>query len=635
MSSKKKNQLRIVVNLATELLQKHWGHASFRPLQEKIVHASLQGQDVFALLPTGGGKSICFQVPALTRKGICLVISPLLALMKDQVKHLHEIGITATYFSSEFSESEINRLFDECISNKHKFVYCSPERLLSRKFRERLNYLKFGSIVIDEAHCISQWGHDFRPAYLEIPTFLKEIPKVPIMAVTATANSLVVKEISSLLFAKDFAFFQDSFRRDNLHYFTLPTSNKSETLLNLCQELPGCGIVYCSSRKQVDEISKYLNENQIEATAYHAGKSVEEKKDAFEKWMSRDRRIIVATNAFGMGIDKSDVRFVIHMQLPTRPEAYFQEAGRAGRDGEKSDVIALYHASDFQLMKEQVLMSYPNKEFIYEVYQQLANMHRVALHTGENEQFQLDLGGLAIRCEMKETQVANALLILEQSGYIQILPRGSFQSKCRVLASREQLRILADQHHMQAEILRTLFRLYGGIWENLTSISEWDIAEASHYSIGETRKLLKDLQAKQYIDYFIPSEKSHFVYIQPRVEQKHLHIPDEVYSIKQKRELEQIDFMQAYANTRECKENYLLRYFDEQALPCENCQSCLLKNEPPSEKTILNRIAQSEQIRHWFASPIPYDKEYVELKIQALIQDGIIELEQGRIKKAK
>jgi len=623
------------VNIAIELLQKHWGHASFRPLQGKIVTASMQGQDVFALLPTGGGKSICFQVPALTRKGICLVISPLLALMKDQVKHLHEIGITATYFSSEFSESEINRLFDECIENKHKFVYCSPERLLSRKFRERLNFLKFGSIVIDEAHCISQWGHDFRPAYLEIPKFLKEIPRVPIMAVTATANAHVIKEISSLLFQHEFSFFQDSFRRDNLHYFTLQTSNKNETLLHLCQNLSGCGIVYCPSRKQVDDTLKYLSQNNIEATSYHAGKSVEEKKVAFEKWMSNDKRIMVATNAFGMGIDKPDVRFVIHLQLPTRPEAYFQEAGRAGRDGHKSDVIALYHASDFQLMKEHVLMSYPDKNLIYNVYQQLANMHRVALHTGENEQFQLDLSGLAIRCEMKESQVGNALLLLEQSGYIQIIPRGSFQSKCRVLASRDQLRLLAEQNHMQAEILRTLFRLYGGIWENLTSISEWDIAEASQYSVGETRKLLKELESKQFIDYYIPSEKSHFVYIQPRVEQQYLSIPDEVYSIKQRRELEQIDFMQGYALTAECKENFLLRYFNDQSSPCQQCQSCLLKNEPPSEKTILNRIDQSEQIGHWFASPIPYDKEFVELKIQALIQDGIIELEQGRIKKAK
>jgi len=623
------------VKSAQELLQKHWGFNSFRPLQGKIVEASIQGKDVFALLPTGGGKSICFQLPALTRKGICLVVSPLLALMKDQVKHLHEIGISATYFSSEFSESEINRIFDECIENKHKFVYCSPERLLSKKFRERLQFLRFGSVVIDEAHCISQWGHDFRPAYLEIPTFLKEIPKVPYMAVTATANALVVKEITSNLFPNDVAFFQDSFRRKNLNYYTLQATNKLEILEQLCKALDGCGIVYCPSRKQVDDITLFLAEHEISVTSYHAGKTTEAKKEAFEKWISNEGRIMVATNAFGMGIDKPDVRFVIHMQLPAIPEAYFQEAGRAGRDGKKSDVIALYHASDFLALKENVLKSYPSKEIICEVYQQLANMHRVALHTGENEQFQLDLSALAVRCEIKESQVGHALILLEHSGYIQILPRGSFQSKCRVLASRDQLRALAEKNQMQAEVVRTLFRLYGGIWENLTSISEWDISESCHFSIGEIKRTLKELHGLQYIDYYVPSEKSHFVYSQPRVEQKHINIPDEVYSLKQKRELEQIDFMQAYALTSECKEKYLLRYFVEDSLACENCQSCLIKTKPITEKLILERIESNPFQDHWFATPIPYDQEFIENKIQEMIQDGIIEVENGRIKKRK
>ena len=514
------------MNEALRILQSYWGYTQFRSPQDEIIDHILKGNDTLALLPTGGGKSICFQVPGLIREGVCIVISPLIALMKDQVENLKKRGILAEAIYSGMSFQEIDLYLNNALNGGLKFLYVSPERLKTDIFLERFKNMQISLLAVDEAHCISQWGYDFRPSYLEIATIRELQPNVPILALTASATTEAQADImEKLAFRKHYQRFFKSFKRDNISFVVRKTDNKEKKLLDVLKKVPGTAIVYTRSRKRSQELASFLNTHGFSALFYHAGLKHEVRNELQDAWIQNKNRIMVSTNAFGMGIDKPDVRLVVHMDLPENLEAYYQEAGRAGRDGKKSYVTVLYDLADIDILKEKTAKSNPEREYVDRVYTALMNYFQIAMGAGEGESYDFDLAEFSDRFHFFSHEVFHALKKLEEHGVLTF--NESYYSPSLLHISVDKGRLYEFQV-AQARFdffIKVLLRMYGGVLlSEYVTIQEKQLAEAAKLSLKECVELLQHLNKMQIVDYQPKKDTPQITFLQRRVEAKHLPI---------------------------------------------------------------------------------------------------------------
>ena len=561
------------------LLQTYWGYEDFRGIQQEIIGSIANGHDTLGLMPTGGGKSITFQVPALAMHGVCVVITPLIALMKDQVAHLRHIGIQAAAIYSSMSQEEIITTLENAIFGGVKILYVSPERLGSELFQKKLSHMHVSFITVDEAHCISQWGYDFRPSYLEIRNLRKLKPEAPVLALTATATPEVIEDIQRQL---DFQrpesnVFRMSYERKNLAYIVRRATDKDEQLLHILQSVEGCAIVYVRSRKRTKEIADLLIQNGITALNYNAGLDAEVRDERQEQWQNDQVRVMVATNAFGMGIDKSDVRLVIHMDCPDSLEAYFQEAGRAGRDGQKSYAVLLYNDHDRAKLTKRVSDTFPEKDYIYKVYEHLAYFYQLAAGDGYGLTKDFDIDLFCRSFKHFPLQVDSSLKILSRAGYLAYDENNDNNARVHILLSRNQLDRLNDLSENQNKVIITLLRNYGGLFTDYCFINEMLLAHQTGLTQPQIYMILKNL-SDRHILHFIPHRKvPSITYLQRREETERIVIPPTVYEERKAQYQKRIEAVIQYAdNDSVCRSRQLLRYFGEtDSQDCGQCDVCL------------------------------------------------------------
>lgn len=559
-----------------EILKQYWNHDSFRPMQEEIIQSVLLGHDTLALLPTGGGKSICFQIPTLAKDGLCIVVSPLIALMKDQVENLKAKGIEAVSVVSGMSKREIDIALDDCIYKPVKFLYLSPERLMSELVRERIKYMDVNLIAVDEAHCISQWGYDFRPPYLHIADLRELHPEVPILALTATATAEVQEDIQQKLLFKKPNVFRKSFERKNISYSVLNEEDKMRKLLDIAHGVKGSGIVYVRSRKETGEIAKFYNSNGIRADFYHAGLHMDERSKKQDSWITNRTRVIVATNAFGMGIDKPDVRFVIHKDVPESLEAYYQEAGRAGRDEQKAYAVLLYNNADRYKEEKKFALNFPSVDEIKRVYHCLANYYHLAYGAGEGISFDLDLGDFCARYELDPVKSLSALKFLEQDEYLAFNESVFLPSRFRFEVLNEELYNFQIQNPGWDPFIKTLLRSYGGAFENYVPLREFDLARRGNMSVQQVMEGLARLQDIGILTYLQQTDRPQVTWVKPRLNEKELHINKKYIEQRKTTYRNKIEAVFAYATHKKCRSQMLLSYFDEDnARKCGVCDVCL------------------------------------------------------------
>lgn len=563
-----------------DVLQKYWGYDSFRPVQEEIIQSVLVGNDTLALLPTGGGKSICFQVPALCREGLCLVISPLIALMKDQVDNLRKRGISAVAIHSGMSYPEIDRVFDNCAYGDVKILYLSPERLHTELFKERLKKMPVSMIAVDEAHCISQWGYDFRPAYLEIAKIREDLPDVPIIALTATATPEVCEDIQDKLAFKNGQVYQKSFARENLAYVVRSTEAKPEELVNILKKVRGSAVVYVRNRRLTKELSQLLYRKGIRADYYHAGLEIEQRNQKQKAWLENNIRVIVSTNAFGMGIDKPDVRLVIHWELPDSLEGYFQEAGRAGRDGQKAFAVLLYHPGDAQKLKKQFEISYPDLKEVRRVYRALGSYYQIAVGAGFGERFDFNLIDFSKTYQFEPIIAFNCLKILEKEGWIILSDAVYNPAALKVLVNQDQLYDFMLKHPKLDKILKVILRTYQGAFNQHIHIREQSLADFLRVDRSELQKSLQLLHKEEIIDYRPQKEEPQLWFINGRMDATTLAFDHNAYRFRKKQQINRIEKAIAYAETAACRSALLLSYFGEtDAEHCGHCDFCLAQKK--------------------------------------------------------
>ena len=558
-----------------EILQKYWGYQTFRPMQEDIVRSILDGHDTLALLPTGGGKSICFQVPALCKEGICLVISPLIALMKDQVHNLDRRGIPAAAIFSGMSHRQIDIVFENACNGAYKFLYVSPERLQTPMARARIQRMNVNLLAVDEAHCVSQWGYDFRPPYLQIPALRALIPKVPVMALTATATAEVLEDIQEKLGFLAKRVFRQSFVRSNLSYSVLYEDRKREKLVDILRRVPGSGIVYARSRGETKEIAHFLVQKGIDADFYHAGLPGEERSKKQEAWVAGKSRIIVSTNAFGMGIDKPDVRIVVHMNLPDSLEAYFQEAGRGGRDGLKSYSTLLYAPGDGAALQFHLQSAFPPMDLVRQVYQALGSHTQLAIGAGEGESFDFDLSHFCHVFKLEQGPTHSALRLLELEGWILMSDASASPARAHVLASREELYDYQLRNKQADTVLKTLLRAYPGIQTDFIDISEMVIAKYANLPGEVVKQVLQTAQNEGIMLYEPRKEKPQLTFTRERVSAENLTIDLKKFNLRKQRAEERLHQAIKFAETRQCRSQLLLAYFGEaESKVCGICDVC-------------------------------------------------------------
>lgn len=564
-----------------DILLKYWGFSSFRPLQEDIINSVISGRDTLALLPTGGGKSICFQVPAMAMEGVCLVVTPLIALMKDQVEGLRRKGIKASAIYSGMNSHEIEIAFSNCINGGTKFLYLSPERLESEKFLGNLPLMKISLIAVDEAHCISQWGYDFRPPYLKIAAIRQHLPGVPVLALTATAIPKVVDDIQlRLQFAKQNVF-STSFERKNLAYLVYHEEDKLNRLLRIAGRVPGSGIVYVRNRRKTKEISDFLRKNKISADYYHAGLETRIRSTKQEAWKSGKCRIIVATNAFGMGIDKPDVRFVVHMDLPDSIEAYFQEAGRAGRDGKKAFAVTLTEKADEIEARHNIETSFPDISFIKNVYQALGNYFNLATGGGKDQCFDFDINNFSNAYKMKPVNVFHALTLLEREGYIQMNDAMDNPPRMHILAGQDDLYRYQVENPDGDIVLKAILRSYGGIFNDFVTVSEAEIARRSGKDRDYVINLLQRMAESGLLVYIPQKNMPQIFYSRERFPSDQLHFTKENYHNRKADAETRMNAVVNYVNEKNiCRNQFLLTYFgDMNPTRCGICDICILRNK--------------------------------------------------------
>lgn len=632
-----------MINTYLTILKQYWGYDSFRDLQEDIIHSIYSGKDTLGLMPTGGGKSITFQVPALAKPGLCIVVTPLIALMKDQVQNLRKRGIKAIAVYSGMTRQEIIVALENCIFGDYKFLYISPERLNTEIFRTKLRKMKINMITVDESHCISQWGYDFRPAYLKISEIRNLLPDVPILALTATATPEVVKDIQDKLLFKKENVFKMSFERQNLAYIVRKTENKQEELLYILSRMPGSAIVYARNRKHTKEIADMLNKQGITADFYHAGLNNETKDMRQNKWQSGNVRVMVATNAFGMGIDKPDVRIVIHMDLPDSPEAYFQEAGRAGRDGLKAYAIILYSKSDKTSLKKRIPDTFPDKEYVKEVYEHLNYYYQMAMGDGLGCVYDFNLDEFCRKFKHFPVQADSALKILTQAGYIEYTEEQDNSSRLMFIVRRDELYKFQELGSEAESLIQVILRNYTGVFTDYAYIRESLLSARTGLTPQQVYDYLVTLSKRRILDY-IPHKKTPFIiYTRERVEQRHLHISKTVYEERKERYTNRITAMIEYVESDSvCRSRMLLRYFGEKnEHNCLQCDTCLNNHYSGMKKGEFEEIRE-QIIETVGKTPLPpsellkkisHEKEKTNTVLKYLIHEEELTITDGIIGK--
>lgn len=558
-----------------EILKQYWGFDEFRPLQEDIIQSALDGNDTLALLPTGGGKSICFQVPALCKEGVCIVVSPLIALMKDQVANLKKREIMAEAIFSGMANREIDRILDNAAYGGIKFLYLSPERLTTELVRERIKKMNVCLLAVDEAHCISQWGYDFRPPYLQISEVRELIPAVPVLALTATATPEVVLDIQEKLLFKRKNVFQKSFSRPNLAYVVLAEENKNARLLNILQKVKGAGVVYARNRKMTKDVARFLVENKISADFYHAGLAPDERSKKQENWIDGKTAIMASTNAFGMGIDKPDVRTVVHLDLPDSLEAYFQEAGRAGRDGKKAYAVLLYSEEDKRNLERNFLISFPSIQEIRQTYRALGSYFQLAVGGGAFQSFDFDIAVFCKNFQLDVMKTYSCIKILEQEGWILLSESVWMPSSFMVLVTREQLYDFQLKNPMLDPVIKALLRLTEGAFLHFATFQEAAVARVLKTTPDKILPAIQHLHKEGIIEYRPMKDKPQLTFIQERVDADNLTIDQQAYDLRKERHKKRIEKAIAYATTQRCRSQQLLEYFGQEAPACGMCDVCL------------------------------------------------------------
>lgn len=565
-----------------EILKQHWGYDNFRGIQEEIIQSIGQGKDTLGLMPTGGGKSITFQVPALAKKGLCIVITPLIALMKDQVRNLKERGIKAVAVYSGMTREEILVALENCIFGDYKFLYVSPERLDTEIFQTKLRRMNICMITVDEAHCISQWGYDFRPAYLKIAEIRQMLPEVPILALTATATPVVVNDIRLKLgFREGGQTFRMSFERKNLAYIVRHTEDKQKELIHILQKIQASAIVYTRNRKRTREITELLTANNISATFYHAGLSNEAKDQRQKSWLTGESRVMVATNAFGMGIDKPDVRIVIHIDMPDSPEAYFQEAGRAGRDGQKAYAVLLYAKSDKVNLNKRISDTFPDKEYIRKVYEDINFFFQMAMGDGAGCTFAFNIDEFCRNFKHFPVQADSALKILTRAGYLDYTDEQDNASRLIFTLRRDELYKLQEYEADIEKLIHVILRSYTGLFTDYAFINEESLSIRTGLSRQRVYEILVMLTQRRILHYIPRKKTPYIIYSQKRIEKERLIISPEIYEKRKESYASRIKAMIDYATAEEkCRSRMLLHYFGEKnEHHCGQCDICLKKHE--------------------------------------------------------
>ena len=621
--------------LNAQLLKQYWGYDSFRGIQEEIINSISENKDTLGLMPTGGGKSITFQVPALAKDGLCLVITPLIALMKDQVQNLRKRGIKALSIYSGMSRQDIITTLENCIFGNYKFLYISPERLDTEIFRTKLRKMKVSMITVDESHCISQWGYDFRPAYLKIAEIRELLPNIPVLALTATATPEVVKDIQARLHFRRENVFRMSFERSNLAYIVRKTDNKTGELLHILRSMPGSAIVYVRNRRRTKEITELLNNEDITADFYHAGLDDATKDIRQHRWQSGGSRVMVATNAFGMGIDKPDVRIVIHMDLPDSIEAYFQEAGRAGRDGQKAYAVILYAKADKTTLHKRIPDTFPEKEYIKDVYEHLQYYYQMAMGDGLDCVREFNIEDFCRKFKYFPVPVDSALKILTQAGYLEYTGEQDNTSRLLFTIRRDELYRLREMGDDMDKLIQTVLRSYTGVFTDYTYINEDSLAIRTGLTRRQIYEQLVHL-AKLRIVSYIPRKKTpYIIYTRERIEAQLIHISPEIYEERKARYETRINAMLEYVtNDTLCRSRMLLDYFGEKnEHNCGQCDTCIgLRKQTatcqPDREELYEKIHEilsgAPQTPAGLLEQLPIEKELLNEALHRLLDEGKI-----------
>ena len=622
--------------LNSRILKQYWGYDRFRGIQEDIIDSISKNKDTLGLMPTGGGKSITFQVPALAKEGMCLVITPLIALMKDQVQNLKKRGIKALAIYSGMSRQDIIITLENCIFGNYKFLYISPERLDTEIFRTKLRKMHISMITVDESHCISQWGYDFRPAYLKIAEIRELLPDVPVLALTATATPEVVKDIQARLHFRHKNVFRMSFERNNLAYIVRKTENKTAELLHILRSMPGSAIVYVRNRRRTKEITELLNNEHITADFYHAGLDDATKDIRQHRWQSGESRVMVATNAFGMGIDKPDVRIVIHMDLPDSIEAYFQEAGRAGRDGQKAYAVILYAKSDKTTLHKRIPDTFPEKEYIRDVYEHLQYYYQMAMGDGLDCVREFNIEDFCRKFKYFPVPVDSALRILTQAGYLEYTAEQDSTSRILFTIRRDELYRLREMGEDMDRLIQAVLRSYTGVFTDYTYINEDSLAIRTGLTRRQIYEMLVHL-AKLRIVSYIPHKKTpYIIYSRERVEAQRIHISPEVYEHRKARYETRINAMLDYVtNNTVCRSRMLLDYFGERnEHNCGQCDTCISLrskskvSEQPDRETLCAKVcgilSRESLTPAGLLKQLPMDKELLTEILHRLSDEGKI-----------
>ena len=622
--------------LNSRILKQYWGYDRFRGIQEDIIDSISKNKDTLGLMPTGGGKSITFQVPALAKEGMCLVITPLIALMKDQVQNLKKRGIKALAIYSGMSRQDIIITLENCIFGNYKFLYISPERLDTEIFRTKLRKMHISMITVDESHCISQWGYDFRPAYLKIAEIRELLPDVPVLALTATATPEVVKDIQARLHFRHKNVFRMSFERNNLAYIVRKTENKTAELLHILRSMPGSAIVYVRNRRRTKEITELLNNEHITADFYHAGLDDATKDIRQHRWQSGESRVMVATNAFGMGIDKPDVRIVIHMDLPDSIEAYFQEAGRAGRDGQKAYAVILYAKSDKTTLHKRIPDTFPEKEYIRDVYEHLQYYYQMAMGDGLDCVREFNIEDFCRKFKYFPVPVDSALRILTQAGYLEYTAEQDSTSRILFTIRRDELYRLREMGEDMDRLIQAVLRSYTGVFTDYTYINEASLAICTGLTRRQIYEMLVHL-AKLRIVSYIPHKKTpYIIYTRERVEAQRIHISPEVYEHRKARYETRINAMLDYVtNDTVCRSRILLDYFGERnEHNCGQCDTCISLrskskvSEQPDREALCTKVcgilSRESLTPAGLLKQLPMDKELLTEILHRLSDEGKI-----------